>query len=141
MGKVQASLGRSEPAAVVAAATAGDQAAFAALTERYRRELQVHCYRIVGYFLFVAQYLQLVVGLSPLRAGLWSRPRPSGSPSAPSSVPGSLAAGGKRWPSCPRPGQRPEAGPPAHPADPAPPSNLNSPAESETRAVHLAVAP
>ena len=27
-----------------------------------------------GYFLFVAQYLQLVVGLSPLRAGLWSLP-------------------------------------------------------------------
>jgi DHA2 family multidrug resistance protein-like MFS transporter len=28
----------------------------------------------VGYFLFVAQYLQLVVGLSPLTAGLWSVP-------------------------------------------------------------------
>jgi DHA2 family multidrug resistance protein-like MFS transporter len=27
-----------------------------------------------GYFLFVAQYLQLVVGLSPLQAGLWSLP-------------------------------------------------------------------
>ncbi|MDQ4035008.1 MAG: MFS transporter [Chloroflexota bacterium] len=29
---------------------------------------------MVGYFLFVAQYLQLVVGLSPLVAGLWSLP-------------------------------------------------------------------
>ena len=28
----------------------------------------------VGYFLFAAQYLQLVVGLSPLEAGLWSLP-------------------------------------------------------------------
>ena len=28
----------------------------------------------VGYFLFVAQYLQLVAGLSPLHAGLWSLP-------------------------------------------------------------------
>jgi DHA2 family multidrug resistance protein-like MFS transporter len=28
----------------------------------------------IGYFLFVAQYLQLVVGLSPLQAGLWSVP-------------------------------------------------------------------
>jgi len=27
-----------------------------------------------GYFLFVAQYLQLVLGLSPLNAGLWSLP-------------------------------------------------------------------
>jgi DHA2 family multidrug resistance protein-like MFS transporter len=27
-----------------------------------------------GYFLFVAQYLQLVVGLTPLQAGLWSVP-------------------------------------------------------------------
>ena len=32
----------------------------------------------VGYFLFVAQYLQLVVGLSPLHAGLWSLPSAAG---------------------------------------------------------------
>jgi DHA2 family multidrug resistance protein-like MFS transporter len=29
---------------------------------------------VVGYFLFVAQYLQLVEGLSPLEAGVWSLP-------------------------------------------------------------------
>ncbi len=29
---------------------------------------------MVGYFLFVAQYLQLILGLSPLQAGLWSVP-------------------------------------------------------------------
>lgn len=29
---------------------------------------------VVGYFLYVAQYLQLVIGLSPLQAGLWSVP-------------------------------------------------------------------
>jgi DHA2 family multidrug resistance protein-like MFS transporter len=29
---------------------------------------------LIGYFLFVAQYLQLVLGLSPLEAGLWSVP-------------------------------------------------------------------
>jgi DHA2 family multidrug resistance protein-like MFS transporter len=33
---------------------------------------------VVGYFLFVAQYLQLVLGLSPLRAGLWSLPSAGG---------------------------------------------------------------
>jgi DHA2 family multidrug resistance protein-like MFS transporter len=32
----------------------------------------------VGYFLFVAQYLQLVLGLSPLHAGLWSVPSAGG---------------------------------------------------------------
>jgi DHA2 family multidrug resistance protein-like MFS transporter len=32
----------------------------------------------VGYFLFVAQYLQLVLGLSPLVAGLWSIPEAIG---------------------------------------------------------------
>ena len=34
--------------ALVEAATAGDEAAFAALAERHRRELQVHCYRMLG---------------------------------------------------------------------------------------------
>jgi DHA2 family multidrug resistance protein-like MFS transporter len=32
----------------------------------------------VGYFLFIAQYLQLVLGLSPLEAGLWSVPSAAG---------------------------------------------------------------
>jgi DHA2 family multidrug resistance protein-like MFS transporter len=32
----------------------------------------------VGYFLFIAQYLQLVLGLSPLEAGLWSLPSAAG---------------------------------------------------------------
>ena len=32
----------------------------------------------VGYFLFVAQYFQLVLGLSPLEAGLWSIPEAIG---------------------------------------------------------------
>src|ERR687896_2527562 len=38
----------SEAAATVAAARAGDEAAFAELVERHRRELQVHCYRMLG---------------------------------------------------------------------------------------------
>jgi MFS transporter, DHA2 family, multidrug resistance protein len=33
---------------------------------------------VVGYFVFVAQYLQLVLGLSPLQAGLWSLPSAAG---------------------------------------------------------------
>jgi RNA polymerase sigma-70 factor (ECF subfamily) len=34
----------------VAAATAGDEAAFGELAERFRHELQVHCYRLLGSF-------------------------------------------------------------------------------------------
>ncbi len=33
---------------------------------------------VVGYFLFIAQYLQLVLGLSPLSAALWSLPSAAG---------------------------------------------------------------
>jgi RNA polymerase sigma-70 factor, ECF subfamily len=38
----------TESEAAVAAAKAGDEAAFGALAERYRRELLVHCYRMLG---------------------------------------------------------------------------------------------
>jgi RNA polymerase sigma-70 factor (TIGR02960 family) len=48
------STGATPPAAtddaVVAAARAGDEAAFAALVDRHRRELHVHCYRMLGSF-------------------------------------------------------------------------------------------
>ncbi len=36
--------------AVVAAARAGDESAFGALVERHQRELQLHCYRMLGSF-------------------------------------------------------------------------------------------
>lgn len=37
-----------ELSGVVAAAQAGDEGAFTELVQRYRRELQVHCYRMLG---------------------------------------------------------------------------------------------
>jgi MFS transporter, DHA2 family, multidrug resistance protein len=33
---------------------------------------------VIGYFLFISQYMQLVLGLSPLEAGLWSLPSSAG---------------------------------------------------------------
>src|SRR6478672_13173081 len=40
----------TEDAAVIAAATAGDEAAFSTLVGRHRRELHVHCYRMLASF-------------------------------------------------------------------------------------------
>jgi RNA polymerase sigma-70 factor, ECF subfamily len=48
MSGVETTSGRAEEAAVIAAVRGGDQAAFAALAERYRRQLFVHCYRMLG---------------------------------------------------------------------------------------------
>ena len=42
--------GPGEITAVAAAVRAGDETAFGALAERHRRELLVHCYRMLGSF-------------------------------------------------------------------------------------------
>jgi RNA polymerase sigma-70 factor, ECF subfamily len=46
--RVNAGMGQGEESAMAAAARAGDEPAFTELAKRYRPELQVHCYRMLG---------------------------------------------------------------------------------------------
>lgn len=50
MNVAKNSRNHTEDAALARAAHAGDEAAFAALVRRYRRELHIHCYRMPGSF-------------------------------------------------------------------------------------------
>jgi RNA polymerase sigma-70 factor, ECF subfamily len=50
MSQVEIAQQADERGAVVEALRRGDEAAFGSLAERHRRELQVHCYRMVGSF-------------------------------------------------------------------------------------------
>jgi RNA polymerase sigma-70 factor, ECF subfamily len=74
--------GAGDDDAVVAAARAGDESAFAALVERHRAELRVHCYRMLGSldeaedlvqetFLRAWKHLAGFEGRSSLRAWLY----------------------------------------------------------------------
>ena len=50
MTTVNADRGTNDEGAIVLAATAGNETAFATLSRRYRRQLHVHCYRMLGSF-------------------------------------------------------------------------------------------
>src|SRR4051794_34058229 len=63
----------------IARARTGDEQAFRALTDPYRRELQVHCYRILGSVQDAEDTVQETLlaawrGLGDFEARAWGRP-------------------------------------------------------------------